>query len=272
MPPGYAHASPSRITTRDRGIDKIKHYRRIAVLLAITIAASTSAWAALSPPRTLGEKIESAQPPDEETEEAYQLLERLPAHAAGTSKRDCLTWDSAHIRMLKPWLARRVARMALAFVLTHGKITILSAYRSAEDQKCVCEGEKGLCAGWKQVKRHKGKGPARETYYLMVGTGGRSRHEYGVAIDVRPGTGTHKEYQCLNEFLKRNPQFGLHLPLFDKWDRAHVEPVELPRAARKSKKGRKRNGMRVASLALPQPAPVSPCGVMDYMNTEPYTD
>jgi hypothetical protein len=265
------HVSPTQITVA-AGELRIRHYLQLFAFLAIALASSTYALADLDAARSLsGAKIESAGSVDEDAEEAYRQLERLPAHAADSTKRDCLTWDNAHVRMLKPWVAKRVAWMAQAFLSTHGKLTILSAYRSSEDQKCVCEGAKGLCAGWKQVKKHKGKGPERETYFVMVETGGRSRHASGVAVDMRPGTGTHKEYQCFNEFLRRNPQFGLHLPLFHRWDRAHVEPAQW-RDARKTKKGKTQSGTRVASLIGLQPAPVTPCGVMDYVHTEPYTD
>ena len=49
-----------------------------------------------------------------------------------------------------------------------------------------------------------------------------SHHQLGIALDVRPGTGSDEEFQCLHEFAALNPQFGVRFPL-GKRDRPHLE-------------------------------------------------
>ena len=50
-----------------------------------------------------------------------------------------------------------------------------------------------------------------------------SRHELGIALDVRPGTGSESEFVCLHEFAEFNQHFGIEFPL-GKRDRPHMEP------------------------------------------------
>ena len=40
-----------------------------------------------------------------------------------------------------------------------------------------------------------------------------SRHQLGIALDVRAGTGSDEEFACLHEFALLNPQFGVWFPL-----------------------------------------------------------
>jgi hypothetical protein len=64
---------------------------------------------------------------------------------------------------------------------------------------------------------------------------------------VRPGTGTDREFACLHEFAKLNPQFGVHFPL-GRRDRPHMEPAP-------------RRPTKVASLGSNDAVP-TPCRAM----------
>ena len=130
--------------------------------------------------------------------------------------RDCKTYEDKNIERLSPPFALSAARFLRAFVEVHGHVTITSAHRTAEEQVCVCDGEKGPCAGRPRiVKTKKGRRIVKR---------GTSRHQRGIALDVRAGTGTDDEFACLNEFAQLNPQFGVRFPL-GKLDRPHMEPM-----------------------------------------------
>ena len=51
---------------------------------------------------------------------------------------------------------------------------------------------------------------------------GTSRHQRGIALDVRAGMGTKDEYTCMHEFAQFNPQFGVRFPMGMR-DRPHME-------------------------------------------------
>ena len=89
--------------------------------------------------------------------------------------------------------------------------TITSAHRTAQEQVCVCIGEKGPCAG----RPHEAKGKDGRRVVVR----GISRHQLGIALDVRPGTGRVNEFVCLHKF---NPQFGVYFPLGSR-DYPHME-------------------------------------------------
>jgi len=137
---------------------------------------------------------------------------------APTLKYDCRTYEEKNIERLKRPLLEAAAVFLRAFVETHGSVTITSAHRTREEQTCVCAGEKGPCSRSKP-----------------------SRHSFGWAIDVRAGAGTKAEYECLQDFAKKNPHLGIHFP-FGMKDRPHMEW----------------NGRPVAFARSPQP-PVVPC-------------
>jgi N-methylhydantoinase B/oxoprolinase/acetone carboxylase alpha subunit len=61
-------------------------------------------------------------------------------------------------------------------------VTVTSAHRTAQEQSCMCEGEKGPCAGRPRIV--KGKKGRR---YMKRST---SHHQDGIALDVRAGTGS----------------------------------------------------------------------------------
>ena len=148
---------------------------------------------------------------------ALKFLKSLPRKWSGTSARDCETYADKNIDRLSPAFAMSAARFLHAFVEAHGHVTITSAHRTAQEQACVCEGEKGPCAGRPRItKTKKGR--------RIVKRGGSSRHQSGIALDVRAGTGTDDEFVCLHEFAQFNPQFGVHFPL-GKRDRPHMEPA-----------------------------------------------
>jgi D-alanyl-D-alanine carboxypeptidase-like protein len=177
---------------------------------------------------------------------AYEFLKSLPRKWSGTSAFDCRTYEDKNIEALSASFAASAAAFLEAFVKTHGHVTITSAHRSAKEQACVCVGEKGPCAGKPRVTKNKsGKRLVRRV--------GVSRHQHGIALDVRAGTGTDKEYACIHDFARLNPQFGVQFPL-GKRDRPHMEP------ARDAK-------VKVAAAAS-TPAPIVPCSQLKTMLTD----
>ena len=177
---------------------------------------------------------------------AYEFLKSLPRKWSGSSAFDCRTYEDKNIEALSASFAASAAAFLEAFVKTHGTVTITSAHRSAKEQACVCVGEKGPCAGKPRViKAKKGKRLVRRV--------GVSRHQHGIALDVRAGTGSSEEYACMHDFARLNPQFGVQFPL-GKRDRPHMEP------ARDAK-------VRVAAAGS-TPAPIVPCGQLKTMLTD----
>lgn len=118
---------------------------------------------------------------------------------APTLKYDCRTYEEKNIERLKAPLLEAAAVFLRAFVEAHGSVTVTSAHRTRQEQTCVCAGEKGPCSRSKP-----------------------SRHFYGWAIDVRAGAGTKAEYECMQDFAKKNPHLGIHFP-FGMKDRPHME-------------------------------------------------
>lgn len=118
---------------------------------------------------------------------------------APTLKYDCRTYEEKNLERLKRPLLEATAVFLRAFVETHGSVTITSAHRTKQEQACVCAGEKGPCSRSKP-----------------------SRHFFGWAIDVRAGAGTKAEYECMQDFAKKNPHLGIHFP-FGMKDRPHME-------------------------------------------------
>ena len=164
----------------------------------------------------------------------YHLLKTLPRMWSGSSKTDCRTYEDKNILRLQPWFMERAAHFLDAFTEAHGPVVITSAHRNTEEQRCVCDGEKGPCAGRLRSKKVK-KG--KKT--IIVKFRGSSRHASGLALDVRAGTGTDEEFKCMHEFAASNPQFGVHFPLGMR-DRTHMEPSTT-----------KFKRVRYASLAMP---------------------
>jgi len=149
-------------------------------------------------------------------ERGLAFLRSLPRQWSGTSAYDCRTYEDKNIEKLRPTFVTNAAAFLRAFRNTHGDVMITSAHRTAQEQTCVCRGEKGPCAGRPRLVKRTKKRPA-----VMVRS--RSRHQLGIALDVRPGTGSKEEYSCLHEFASLNPQFGVHFPLGMR-DRPHMEP------------------------------------------------
>ena len=149
---------------------------------------------------------------------AMAFIKTLERQWAGTLKYDCRTYEDKNLERLKPQMIEATAVFLRAFVETHGSVTITSAHRTRQEQACVCAGEIGPCSRSKP-----------------------SRHFFGRAIDVRAGAGTKAEYECMQDFAKRNPHLGIHFP-FGMKDRPHMEW----------------NGRAVAFKVNPR-APVVPC-------------
>jgi hypothetical protein len=177
-------------------------------------------------------------------EKAIKYLKSLPREWAGTSNRDCKTYENKNIEKLSRSFAVSAARFLQAFVEVHGRVTITSAHRTAQEQACVCEGEKGPCAGRPRVVKTK-----RGRRIVKRST---SRHQEGIALDVRAGTGTDDEFVCLHEFAQFNAQFGVHFPL-GKRDRPHMEPA-APR----------RRNLRIAAISV-MARQVTPCSRLKVM-------
>jgi hypothetical protein len=142
----------------------------------------------------------------------------IHAGPAQTSKKDCRT--QYNIDGVVPWFMQKTAVALAAYQYYYGEVTLTSAYRSKQDQECVCDGERGPCAGQKWVRKKIKKGVFK---MVAIKTGGMSNHQRRTAIDVRPLARTIEHYRCMQEFFKVNDQFGVHHPLGEK-DLPHVEP------------------------------------------------
>ena len=186
-------------------------------------------------------------------ERSLGYLKSLPREWSGTSDHDCRTYEDKNIDRLSRDFATSAAAFLRAFRLLHGAVTITSAHRTFEEQSCVCIGEKGPCAGRPRlVRKKKGK----RTITLVVRS--TSRHQLGIALDVRPGTGSEDEFICLQEFAQFNPQFGVRFPL-GKHDYPHMEPAVRAFET------------KLAALA-PPPASITPCNRMKIMLTDEPVD
>jgi hypothetical protein len=181
---------------------------------------------------------------------ASVYLKSLPREWSGTSDHDCKTYEDKNIDKLSPFFAVSAARFLRAFVEVHGAVTITSAFRSEEEQACVCVGEKGPCAGRPHILKRKKHRP------IVIRS--VSHHQLGIALDVRAGTGSEDEFICLQEFAELNPQFGVGFP-FGKHDYPHMEPATA------------RGPLKMASLAAADPA-VTPCKRMKIMLTDEPVD
>lgn len=148
--------------------------------------------------------------------ETLQFLKSLPREWSGTSNRDCKTYEDKNLERLSRPFAVSAAAFLQAFVAVHGHVTITSAHRTVQEQSCVCEGEKGPCAGRPRIIKMKKK---------RIVVRGTSRHQTGLALDVRAGTGTADEFICMHEFAQSNPQFNVHFPLGMR-DKPHMEPAK----------------------------------------------
>ena len=185
--------------------------------------------------------------------DALAFLKALPREWAGTSNRDCKTYEGKNIERLAPSFAGSAAAFLKAFLAIHGNVTITSAHRTAAEQACVCIGEKGPCARkLRMVKKKKGR-------RLVKKSGGVSRHQLGIALDVRAGTGSDEEFTCLHEFAQLNPQFGVRFPL-GKRDRPHMEPTHKPVTK-----------IRLAALTS-MVGDITPCSILRTMLTHNHVD
>jgi D-alanyl-D-alanine carboxypeptidase len=184
-------------------------------------------------------------------QQALSILKSLPRQWAGSSTYDCKTYEDKNIEKLAMSFAVSAAAFLKAFVEVHGHVTITSAYRTADEQTCVCKGEKGPCAGRPRLRKTK-KG-------RRVVKRGTSRHQQGIALDVRAGIGTKDEYACMHEFAQFNPQFGVRFPMGMR-DRPHMEPA--PKNNRK---------LRLVMLG-PLRQQLTPCAKMKIMLTHAPVD
>jgi hypothetical protein len=211
------------------------------MVLVGAMCVGSSCWANDPGPQQLA-AIESV---------ALRTLKNLPREWSHSSRRDCSTYEDKNIDRLSPAFAASAAAFLTAFVEAHGPVTITSAHRTAEEQACVCDGERGLCAGRPRiVEAKKGRRYVKRT---------TSRHQSGIALDVRAGMGSDEEFACLHEFAQLNPHFGVHFPM-GRRDRPHLEPS-----------AGKPMAFRLASLGFVQPK-VAPCTKMRTMLTDQALD
>jgi len=147
-------------------------------------------------------------------ERAMTFLKSLPRKWSHSSALDCKTYEDKNIERLAVPFATAAAAVLDAFRQLHGAVMITSAHRTAQEQVCVCIGEKGPCAG----RPHEAKGKDGRRVVVR----GISRHQLGIALDVRPGTGRVDEFVCLHKFAQLNPQFGVYFPLGSR-DYPHME-------------------------------------------------
>lgn len=174
--------------------------------LAMSLLAGVCAHASERPQYT----------PDSPEGQALAFLKSMPREWSGFSDHDCRTYDDKNLERLKPPFIIAAAAFLKAFMQTHGEATINSAHRTADEQYCVCVGEKGPCAG-------KDLPPSKPGKKQPV-TQALSRHQLGIAMDVRAGAGTEREFICLHEFARANPQFGVYFPL-GRADYPHMELI-----------------------------------------------
>ena len=147
-------------------------------------------------------------------ERAVTFLKSLPREWSHSSAQDCKTYEDKNIDRLAVPFAKSAAAFLGSYRQQYGEVTITSAYRTSQEQVCVCKGEKGPCAGRPHaVKARRGR---------RIVVRGISRHQLGIALDVRPGSGSVKEYACLHKFAFLNPQFGVYFPLGSR-DYPHME-------------------------------------------------
>jgi hypothetical protein len=210
------------------------------LLTALLFGVGYQAHAADAPARSL---VNGQQ-------EALDFLKDLPREWSGTSDHDCKTYENKNIERLSRPFAVSAARFLKAFVAVHGAATITSAYRTEEEQTCVCVGEKGPCAGRPRIVRKK----KRRIVVRSI-----SHHQLGIALDVRPGTGSEYEFICLQEFAQFNPQFGVQFP-FGKHDYPHMEPAKALTFPTKP-----------TALGAPR-APPTPCKMLKMMLTDEPVD
>jgi hypothetical protein len=182
----------------------------------------------------------------------YGYLSSLPRMWSQSSTRDCKTYEVKNILRLHPSFATAAANFLSAFSDAYGVVAITSAHRDSDEQQCVCEGEKGPCAGRLRTKKVK-----RGKKTITVHFRGLSRHSSGLALDVWPGIGTDAEFLCMHEFAERNPRFGVQFPLGMR-DRPHMEMRRgwSPR-------------LRYAALAGPTVQPCSSLPAYGYWMDEP---
>ena len=219
----------------------VAHRFHLLVLAAICTASAVQVYA-----------NDALVAPASAEHRALEFLKSLPREWAGTSAKDCKTYGDKNIERLLPSFAVSAAGFLKTFGEIHGNATITSAHRTALEQACVCVGEKGPCAGKPRISKTK-KGR------LVIKRNGISRHQLGIAIDVRAGTGSDEEFICLHEFAQLNPQFGVRFPLGMK-DRPHMEPA--------TGGGRK---VKFAALGSMR-SPVTPCSNMRTMLTFDHVD
>lgn len=193
--------------------------------------------------------------PDSIEGQALAYLKSLKREWSGTGDHDCHTYEDKNLERLQPAFIVGSATFLKAFVATHGDVTITSAHRNDNEQVCVCYGERGPCAG-KPVTVQTRNGP------VTVRPVGLSRHQLGIAMDVRPGTGTEAEFLCLQEFARANPQFGVQFPL-GRYDLPHMELM-----------GARGPAIRVASIvpSVAAAAKITPCQKMKIMLTHEHLD
>ena len=158
----------------------------------------------------------SGPPPDGES--AVMFLKSLPRDWSHSSARDCKSYEDKNIDNLAKPFAKSAAAFPEVYQRLYREVTITSAYRTSKEQVCVCRGERGPCAGRPHVVKTKGG--------HRVVMRGISRHQLGIALDVRPGMGSVEEYRRLHSFASLNPQFGVYFRLGSR-DYPHME-LRLP--------------------------------------------
>lgn len=193
--------------------------------------------------------------PESVEAQALAYLKSLKREWSGTGDHDCHTYEDKNLERLQPAFVVAAAAFLRAFVTTHGAVTLTSAHRNENEQVCVCYGEKGPCAG-KPVTVQTKNGP------VTVKPVGLSRHQLGIALDVRPGTGTEAEFLCMHEFARANPQFGIQFPL-GRYDLPHMEML-----------GARGPAIRIASIipSVAAAAKITPCQKMRLMLTHDHVD
>ena len=190
---------------------KYRCLRWIVVMVATTL---TGAHALASNAPTGATEME---------QQALTFLKSLPREWSRSSSRDCKTYEDKNIDALAASFATSAANFLQAFTRQYGAITITSAHRTQQEQVCVCIGENGPCAGKPHVVKRK--------HGTRIVVRGISRHQLGIALDVRPGSGSVQEFANLHNFARLNPQFGVHFPLGPR-DYPHMEPRANESAAR----------------------------------------
>jgi uncharacterized membrane protein YgcG len=155
-------------------------------------------------------------------------------------KSGCKTASDESIGKLSPQFSVCAAKFIKAYTQSSGvKMSITSAFRTPEQQSCVCQGETGMCGA-----------PGKLNPKTGIVEGG-SNHQRGIALDINP---SDRNYEKLHGFAKSNPNYGISFP-HGMGDRVHIQPNGNCKNVKSSKLDGTVSGEVSTAAAAPRPSP-----------------